>query len=64
MAKMKYRGASCTVDCGGHRAGFAYGTRGGRKPAPRSPSFNRGLKMAVKAAKARANRKRRQKARR
>lgn len=56
---LKFRGATCTKDCGGHRAGFAYGTRGGRKMTSKSPSFNRGVRMAIKAAKTRAKRRRR-----
>lgn len=45
MAKMKFRGSTCTVDCGGHRAGFKYGRSGKRKPSPHSKSFNKGMKM-------------------
>ncbi len=56
---LKYRGASCTKDCGGHKAGFAYGTRGGRKMTSRSTSFNRGVRMAIKATKARVKRTKR-----
>ena len=64
MAKrLTYRGARCTVDCGGHRAGFSYGNRGGSKPSPKSPSFNRGMRMGIKAAVTRAKRKRRRKSR-
>ena len=63
MAKKPiYRGARCTQDCGGTRAGFAYGSGGGRKASRYSPSFNRGMRMAIKAAKARVARKRRRKA--
>ena len=47
---MKFRGSSCTKDCGGHKAGFRYGRSGKRKPSPHSPSFNKGLKMGAKAA--------------
>ncbi len=60
MAKRpKFRGSNCKTDCGGHRAGFKYKTAGGGKPSPHSPSFNKGMKIAVKATKARAKRKRR-----
>jgi len=61
MAKrpLKYRGATCSVDCSGTRAGFNYGMAGGSKPNPRAASFSRGLRIAKKALKARAKRKRR-----
>lgn len=55
---MKFRGANCITDCGGHRAGFRYAERGGRKRAKRSPSFNRGMRIGIKAVKARRSRKR------
>jgi hypothetical protein len=55
---MKFRGSNCKVDCGGHRAGFRYAERGGRKRSPHSPSFNRGMKIGQKAVKARRQRRR------
>lgn len=54
---MKFRGSTCTADCGGHKQGFKYATGGGGKPSPHSPSFNKGMKIAVKATKARTKRK-------
>tara|TARA_R110001606_G_scaffold194631_1_gene342353 strand:- start:4152 stop:4334 length:183 start_codon:yes stop_codon:yes gene_type:complete len=58
MAKgPKFRGSSCSKDCGGHKAGFKYATGGGGKKSPASPSFNKGMKIAVKATKARNKRK-------
>lgn len=54
---MKFRASDCSVDCGGHKAGFAYATSGGGKKSPHSPSFNKGMKIAVKATKARNKRK-------
>lgn len=53
----KFRGSTCKTDCGGHRAGFKYATGGGGKKSPHSPSFNKGMKIAVKAIKARKKRK-------
>jgi hypothetical protein len=54
----KFRGSDClTSACGGHRAGFKYATGGGGKKSPHSPSFNKGMKIAVKATKARNKRK-------
>ena len=58
---LKYRGATCTKDCSGTRAGFAYGIMGGTKPNSKAPSFSRGLRIATKALKARAKRRRRSK---
>ena len=55
----KFRGSACSRDCGGHRAGFKYASGGGRKRSPQSPSFNKGMKIAVKATKARTKRKKR-----
>ena len=55
----KFRGSNCKTDCGGHRAGFKYASGGGRKRSPQSPSFNKGMKIAVKATKARTKRKKR-----
>jgi hypothetical protein len=56
---LKYRGATCSKDCSGTRAGFAYGMGGGRKPNRKAPSFSRGLRIAVKAMKARTRRRKR-----
>ena len=57
---MKFRGANCKIDCGGHRAGFRYAERGGRKKSKYSSSFNRGMRIGIKAVKARRKRKRKQ----
>ena len=58
MARVpKFRGSTCSKDCGGHRAGFAYATGGGRMPNFKSPSFNKGMRMGIKAAATRAARK-------
>lgn len=59
MAKKTFfRGSPCkTFTCAGHKAGFSYGEDGGRKPNPKSPSFNAGLKSAKTAQKARTKRK-------
>lgn len=54
---MKFRGANCKVDCGGHRAGFRYAERGGRKKSKYSSSFNRGMRIGIKAVKARRKRR-------
>jgi len=54
----KFRGSSCLKDCSGHRAGYSYYMSGGRKRNPKAPSFNKGMKIGVKALKARAKRKR------
>jgi len=54
---MKFRNSSCKTDCGGHRAGYKYATTGGRKPSKYSSSFNKGMKMGIKASKMRATRK-------
>jgi len=42
----KFKGSQCTVDCGGHRAGFRYANSGGSLPSRYSPSFNNGMKIA------------------
>lgn len=54
----KFRGSKCLKDCGGHRAGYSYYMGGGRKKNPKAPSFNKGMKIGVKALKARNKRKR------
>lgn len=56
---MKFRNSTCKIDCGGHRAGYNYALRGGRKPSKYSRSFNQGMKIGIKAAKQRVKRKKR-----
>jgi hypothetical protein len=46
MATRKYKGSTCSADCGGHRAGARYYRGGGRTPSPYSPSFNKGMRIA------------------
>lgn len=46
-----YYGASCTGDCGGHRAGYGYGKGGGRALTRSSPSFNSGMRIAQRHLK-------------
>lgn len=53
---MKFRGSQCKTDCGGHRAGMEYYLKGGRKKSRTSSSFNKGMKIGIKAAKAKAKR--------
>jgi hypothetical protein len=55
---MKFRGSQCKTDCSGHRAGLNYYLKGGRKKSRTSSSFNRGMKIGIKAAKAKAKRRR------
>ena len=42
----KYYGSACKGDCSGHRAGAKYVRRGGRVLTARSPSFNKGMRIA------------------
>lgn len=53
----KFRNSRCLTDCGGHRAGYRYATGGGRTPSKYSPSFNKGMRIGMKAVKARSKHK-------
>jgi len=54
----RFRGSVCKVDCGGHRAGFRYGKKGGGTPSPHSSSFNKGMGIANGTYKPRIVKKR------
>jgi hypothetical protein len=47
----KYYGSDCTSDCSGHKAGYRYVKRGGRKINPKSPSFSKGMRVAQRHLK-------------
>ncbi len=57
MATRKYKGSSCSADCGGHRAGARYYRGGGRKASAYSPSFNKGMRIQQGGAARRSVRK-------
>jgi hypothetical protein len=42
-----FKGSPCKVSCRGHRAGFAYASRGGMQFS-RSTSFNNGMMIYLK----------------
>ena len=50
LDELQFMGSTCTKDCSGHRAGYAWSrARGGRDAnSPWSPSFNKGSAIATK----------------
>tara|TARA_B110000902_G_C14094044_1_gene508029 strand:- start:514 stop:687 length:174 start_codon:yes stop_codon:yes gene_type:complete len=55
-SKRLYKGSPCTKDCGGHRAGARYARSGGTTPS-KSPSFNKGMRIAQGGAARRSTRR-------
>ena len=49
LDELQFLGSTCTKDCSGHRAGYAWSqSKGGRvAQSPFSPSFNKGSQLYV-----------------
>jgi hypothetical protein len=48
LTELSFMGSTCTKDCSGHQAGFAWSQRNGNLPAATaSNSFNNGTKLAA-----------------
>ena len=49
LDELQFLGSTCTKDCSGHRAGYAWSQRKGGQVAqsPFSPSFNKGSQLYV-----------------
>lgn len=45
LDELNFLGSTCTKDCSGHRAGYAWSKRKGTVPASRSASFNKGAAL-------------------
>ena len=46
-APPKFFGSQCTIDCGGHKAGYAWAKKKqGRQCGSKSPSFTKGCLIA------------------
>lgn len=45
---LKYYGSVCSQGCEGHKAGYRYAKRGGRRLTNKSPSFNKGMAIAMR----------------
>jgi hypothetical protein len=56
-SRRMYKGSPCTKDCGGHRAGARYARSGGSTPSRKSPSFNKGMRIAQGGAARRSTRR-------
>lgn len=46
LEELSFLGSPCTKDCSGHRAGYEWYKRNGRRPASWSTSFNNGAALA------------------
>lgn len=46
LAELSFLGSQCTKDCSGHRAGYAWYKKNGRRPNSWSTSFNNGASLA------------------
>lgn len=49
ISELEFKGSTCTKDCSGHKAGYAWSKKkGNRNCDSRSPSFNKGCEIAKK----------------
>ena len=46
LDELSFLGSPCTKDCSGHRAGYRWYKRNGRRPMSWSASFNKGAALA------------------